>query len=280
MLTYKSPLRYPGGKAFLSPYFKDLILRNGMVDGYYAEPYCGGSGLAIELLTNEIVRRIFLNDADLRIYAFWYSIFHDTEKFLKMLWDIPISIIEWKKQRNISAMQQDTDLLNLGFSTFYLNRCNRSGIISGGPIGGYSQNGKWKLDARFSKKDLAKRIEFLANYSNRVSLSNVDALVFLKALEKNQRSNKKLLTYLDPPYYSMGDRLYMNYYVPKDHKKLARNIRLSKLKWILSYDDVPEIRQLYRGLPMICYSLMYRANLLKKGNELIVFHPEIEFQVI
>lgn len=278
MLTYKSPLRYPGGKAFLAPYFTDLIQRNGMVDGHYAEPYCGGAGLAIELLTNEIVRKIHLNDADRRIYSFWYSILYDTEEFLKLLRDTPISISEWKKQRYISTLRHDTDHLHLGFSTFYMNRCNRSGIISGGPIGGYAQNGKWKLDARFSKPELATRIEFLANYSNRISLSNVDALEFLKALERNHRPDQRLLTYLDPPYFSMGDRLYMNYYAPKDHKTLAHFIRLSKLQWVLSYDDVPEIRQLYKGFPMTYYRLMYRANLAKEGNELIVFHPDIVFQ--
>lgn len=276
MLRHKSPLRYPGGKAALAPFVTDMIVRNGLADGSYAEPYCGGAGVALELLTGEIVRTIYLNDADQRIYAFWHSILYDTERFLRLLWDTPLSVSEWKKQKEIMNRSDASDMLSTGFSTFYLNRCNRSGILSAGPIGGFRQNGKWTIAARFPKAELAKRIHSLANYSNRITLSNLDALVFLTNLEQNLQATKKMLVYLDPPYFSMGDRLYLNYYTHEDHRELAKHMHSCNLKWILSYDDVSEIRRLYQGFPIKRATLTYHANVRKKGRELMVFDPDLD----
>lgn len=273
MLRYKSPLRYPGGKATIAPFITQLMIRNGLVDGCYAEPYCGGAGVALQLLTDEIVRKIYLNDADKRIWAFWHSIFNDTDRFLKLLSDTPVSVSQWKRQREIMIGKHDSDVVALGFATFYLNRCNRSGILSAGPIGGLRQNGGWRINARFPKRDLTRRIEFLANYSHRIAISNLDALVFLTKLEKRTESTEKLLVYLDPPYYSMGDRLYLNYYTKEDHRSLATHVRASTLKWVLSYDDVSEIRTLYRGMPVRRTTLAYHANDRKMGRELMLFHP-------
>lgn len=275
MIRHKSPLRYPGGKADIAPFVTELILRNRLTDGSYAEPYCGGAGVALELLTNEIVHNIYLNDADHRIWAFWHSVLFDTERFLRLLRDTPVSIQEWKRQKEIMNLRNSRDVLLLGFSTFYLNRCNRSGILSAGPIGGFRQNGEWRIDARFPKAELAQRIEFVANYSNRITISNLDALDFLTNLEQNQQSRKQFLVYLDPPYFSMGDRLYLNYYEQEDHKQLADHMRSCSLKWMLSYDDVTEIRRLYRGLPIKRANLTYHANIRKNGRELMVFHPDI-----
>lgn len=279
MLRYKSPLRYPGGKAALAPLVAEVISRNGLADGNYAEPYCGGAGVALELVTGEIVRTIYLNDADPRIYAFWHSILYDTERFLRLLWDTPVNVSQWKRQKEI-MVRSASDMLSTGFSTFYLNRCSRSGILSAGPIGGFRQNGKWGIDARFSKAELAKRINCLANYSNRITISNLDALVFLTNLEQNLRAVKKILIYLDPPYFSMGNRLYFNYYTHEDHEELANHMRSCNLKWILSYNDVFQIRRLYQGFPMKRANLIYHANIRKKGRELLVFHPDLDSSCI
>ena len=170
----------------------------------------------------------------------------------------------------------DNDMLSVGFATFYLNRSNRSGILNAGPIGGYDQSGKWKLSARFSKKELTRRILFLSNYSHRIKLSNYDALVFLNHLEGKRQADNRLLVYLDPPYFSMGDQLYFNYYTPEDHKQLAKYIRDSNLNWILSYDNVRQIRRLYRGYPVKNTTLTYHAQAIKQGRELIVFHPDLD----
>src|SRR5690606_38605537 len=106
-------------------------------------------GLAIKLLTSGFVARISINDIDRSIYAFWISALFDTDKFCRLIEKTPINIDEWYQQREIWEEGDADDALSLGFSAFFLNRTNRSGIIEGaGPIGGYAQKGNWKIDVR------------------------------------------------------------------------------------------------------------------------------------
>jgi len=276
MNPYKSPLRYPGGKSALAPYVADLINHNNLADCTYAEAYCGGAGVALELVTREVVQKALINDADFRIYAFWRSVFQETEELLKLLHDTPVHIREWHKQKAILTDYRNHAPVIVGFAAFFLNRTNRSGILSGGPIGGYKQQGPWTLTARFSKSDLASRIEFLAQYSNRIKPSNLDALVFLRQLRHKHPAAARLFTYLDPPYYSMGDRLYLNYYSSNDHAQLARHLSNQRsLKWLLSYDDVSPIRGLYARFRMVPASIAYHLQARKIGQELMIFAPTL-----
>ncbi len=129
MGIHKTPLRYPGGKQKLTPFIREILRQNG-IRGHYVEPYAGGAGVAIELLLNEDVQCIHLNDSDLGIYAFWYSILNENERFCREILIAALTIEEWKKRREIVKQPQNHSLFELGFSTFFLNRCNRSGVIS------------------------------------------------------------------------------------------------------------------------------------------------------
>lgn len=71
-------------------------------------------------------------------------------------------------------------MLTIGFSTFFLNRTNRSGILKGGVIGGKNQEGQWKLDARYNKSDLISRIQKISKNRERIDLYNMDAIDFIK----------------------------------------------------------------------------------------------------
>jgi DNA adenine methylase len=274
-MRHYSPLRYPGGKAKLSEYIKLILKHNFLFDGYYVEPYCGGASIAFDLLLNEFVSKIIINDIDKAIYAFWHSVLYETEKLCRYIIDTPITIEQWEKHRDIYREQSmNKDLIELGFSMFFLNRTNRSGILKGGVIGGLAQNGKWKIDARFNKKDLVKRIQKIALYRDRINISNQDALVFLKKIQ--QQLPRKTLIYLDPPYYNKGKDLYLNYYNDKDHRNIAKYIkRFTSRFWIISYDDVNEIRNLYTDYPKITYKLNYSANNFYKGSEVIIFSKKL-----
>ena len=93
-----------------------------------------------------------------RIYAFWRAALWHTDAFIDKIETVKLSVAEWRRQRAIYQRGSRKSILQLGFATFYLNRCNRSGIIaSGGPIGGLDQTGKWKIDARFNRSELAQR---------------------------------------------------------------------------------------------------------------------------
>lgn len=269
-MDFVSPLRYPGGKAKVSPFVQELIIQNNLLDGRYVEPYVGGGSVALSMLFNECVSDIYINDIDRSIYAFWYSVLMESERFCRLVQDTPVNIDVWRKQRNIQAHKDTEDLLTVGFSTFFLNRTNRSGILSAGVIGGNDQTGNYKIDARYNKSDLIRRIFRIAEYSDRIHLFNLDALQLIKDLCQNLP--EKTLFYFDPPYYVKGKGLYLNHYENDDHCEIATAIKnLLKFKWIVSYDNVDFITSLYSDLRQKVFELNYSASNSGKGKEVMIF---------
>jgi DNA adenine methylase len=273
-LIHFTPLRYPGGKGKLALYIKALMKKNLLVDGEYVEPYAGGAAIALELLFHEYVQRIHINDVSRPVYSFWKSVLAHTESLSKLIVDTPLSVASWDKQKKILENAEDHDELELGFATFFLNRTNRSGILNGGIIGGRDQTGPWKIDARYNAAELSQRIKAIAGMKNRIKLTRQDALQFLKS--GTARWPEKTLIYIDPPYYVKGRDLYYDFYEPKDHAKVAILITESihRQKWIVSYDNVPAIRDLYKGSPHIVYDIGYSAaKSSKQGSEVMFFGP-------
>ena len=268
-----SPLRYPGGKGKIAKFMKQFVKANFDKLPVYVEPYAGGAELALTLLIEGYVKEVWINDKDNGIYCFWDSILNHTEEFIKKIKETKINISTWSEQKNIYNNQDKYTKLEIGFATFYLNRCNFSGVIKGGPIGGINQTGKWKLDARFNKENLIKRINKISEYKDSIMLYNQDTLELLKEHEQIFRN---FLLYLDPPYFDKGDQLYTNHYKSDDHKKIAEYVRKLKGKWIVSYDNVPEIVDLYQFVKEdkirqfnITYSVSEGRN--KKGAEIMFF---------
>lgn len=270
---FDSPLRYPGGKGRLTQYVVDLIEMNGLAGGHYVEPYAGGAGIAISLLYLEYASHIHLNDLNRSVHAFWRSVIDNPEELCKRIRDTRVTMAEWKRQKTIQSAK-DVDTLSLGFSTFFLNRTNRSGIIDGGVIGGKEQSGNWKLDARFNKSDLIKRIAKIASYAPRISVYNMDASAFISGpLKKVPRS---ALVYLDPPYYLKGDQLYENHYEHEDHKAIALLVAKIRQRWIVSYDNAEPIRKFYSAFRQQTFGLHYSAQTRYKGSEVMVFSDTLK----
>ncbi|WP_353099652.1 DNA adenine methylase [Myroides odoratus] len=269
-----SPLRYPGGKSSLYDFLKRTIKANNIVDGIYIEAFAGGAGAALKLLMLEDVYQIYLNDKDEMIYKFWYSILHQTEDFIKLVSDCELSVEEWEYRKGILQSKEQraklTDL-EIGFTTFYLNRCNRSGIIKAGMIGGNKQEGKWKLDARFNKEDLISKIRKISHYKDRIKIFNLDAVAFVKKMEKEFSKRKDILLYLDPPYVEQGQGLYNVFFTDNDHKRLASFMQKKvTLKWLVSYDDHPLIHSIYKEVSKNIFEFNYFANRTKVGRELVI----------
>lgn len=262
-----SPLRYPGGKSKLYKFFCALIQSNELYNCSYCEPYAGGAGLAIKLLTHGFVKNISLNDIDPGIYAFWKSVLRNSDNFCELIEQTPITVEEWHRQKAIWQKCDITNLLQLGFAAYFLNRTSRSGIIeNAGPIGGYKQDGIWKIDARFTKEKQILNIKYLSAFKEQIEIHNEDALSYIR----RRLTKKKSLVYLDPPYYVKGSKLYKNFYEHTDHEKIANLLRRNMDKqWVLSYDDVPQIRNLYPDFTPITYALNYSAGKKTIGHEVI-----------
>lgn len=270
--TY-TPLRYPGGKSKLGSFLAQVFTANKLVDGVYAEPYAGGAGAGLFLLFRGYATRFLLNDIDRGVVAFWRAVLNHNERFASMIEKVPITVEEWDRQKD--AYRTAPSGFDLGFAFFYLNRTNRSGIMNAGVIGGRRQTGEWRIDARFTREELSRRVRALADFRRSISVSRLDALEFLQKVARGKR-HARTLVYLDPPYFHTGQELYANFYTADDHAAIAKRLREFRLPWLLTYDDCPEIRKLYRGRQVFESEVTYSAREKTRGREIVVLGPQLK----
>ena len=251
------------------PLVTKVIQSNCCGRGHYAEPFAGGCGLALALLYGGHVSDIHINDVDTSIWALWYSILNNVEEFVSKIENTPVTVEEWQRQKTTYLRQDERDLLALGFSSFFLNRTNRSGIINGaGVIGGLKQNGPYKIGCRFNKEDIIRRVRRVAKYRSRIHLTKYDALVFLdKACCSLQPQS---FFFIDPPYLQKGASLYTNYYNRDDHEALAQKVQSMQSPWVMTYDNDPYISQLYCDRRQHRFGINYSLEIKRKGTELLI----------
>lgn len=274
MLHY-SPLRYPGGKNKLSAFVAKICIDNN-IQGHYVEPYCGGASVALFLLFEGFVKKITINDKDKSIFAFWHSVLNKTEELCNMIESVELNITEWQKQRIVQLNKKRVDLLTLGFSTFYLNRTNRSGIINAGVMGGINQDGNYLMDCRFNRDELISRIKRIAERKNQIKLYNLDAIKLIDRIQKNKQKDKTIF-YFDPPYYLKANSLYMNHYKDSNHKEVGEKIKsIQDIKWIVSYDNVPEIQMIYSECEKKEFSFKHTAYQIREGHEVLFLSSNIK----
>lgn len=263
-----TPLRYPGGKTKNYDFVKTILDANDL-HGTYIEPFAGGAGLAIKLLLHDDVQRIVINDSDRAIYSFWKCVLEHTEDLCSFINTVPLTYDEWEKQRYIYMNNDKFDELELGKATFYLNRTNVSGVIKGGLIGGNNQIGNYKMDARFNRKNLIKKIQRISLYKDRIDLYSYDVFeLFGSGVLNKYRSS---IINFDPPYVKKGSQLYMNYFTNEDHIRLRKIIGKLHRKWIVTYDDCILVEDLYKNYRKSYIDIRYSIKESKRTNELVFF---------
>jgi DNA adenine methylase len=247
-----------------------LILENELLGIRYVEPYAGGASVALSLLFEDYVSSVVINDLNRGVYALWLAVLTDTDRLCELVQTVPVTVDEWQRQREIAFSHNSSDL-ERGFATFFLNRTNRSGIVSGGVIGGLDQIGRWKIDARFPRDELIRRIRKVARFRSRITLTCEDTL----ALLGRARPDNSSLYFLDPPYYDRGHRLYDNFYSHGDHVTIRDAILKLNSVWVVSYDAAKPILQMYSDYQSLRYTLAYSANARLFGSEVMFFSPSL-----
>lgn len=273
MANTVTPLRYPGGKSTLANFVKSLISQNALWDCEYVEPFCGGAGIAMELLRTEFASSVRINDVDPAIHCFWMAVINDTDELCARISKVRISIPVWRRQRAILQNPSDHSIVDVGFAAFFLNRANRSGILTAGPIGGLEQTGAWLMDARFNRTRLITTIVEIAAFRNRIRVHSEDAAQFLRT--SDAWATRQSLVYLDPPYVVQGKRLYRNSYTEEDHTLIAETVETLSCPWLVSYDNVPLIRKLYKKHRSLTYGIGYSANERTTGREIMIFSSDL-----
>lgn len=264
-----SPLRYPGGKTQIAPFVQQVLDKNNWLGGVYCEPFAGGCGIAWDLLLNNHVSKVVINDISPAIYSFWHSVLEETDRLCERIERTDITIDEWYRQKDVL---KNAELgFDLGYAAFFLNRVNRSGILTAGVIGGKAQNGSYKLDCRFNKFDLIKKIKAISARGEDILLTNLDANDFLRDVVPELKGD--VFINIDPPYYNKGKELYQNFFKHEDHVELFNTISNIEQPWMLTYDNTPEIIELYMGFEPSPFSLNYSAQVKRKGSEVVCYSP-------
>lgn len=247
---YVSPLRYPGGKRRLAPIIADLVTRGGARPSLFIEPFAGGASVSISMLEADCVDAIALADADRLVAAFWRVVFSpEAEALADKVFHSKPTLEEWKRHKT----SEPASVLDDAFKCIFLNRTSFSGSLHrhAGPIGGLSQKGRYKIDSRFNREKLARRIVELSSLRERVRFVRCEGysetMAAIAAL--GHAGSASVLWYLDPPFFAKADTLYRRSFAPEDHNALAGAIATMPGNWVLSYDDHPQARSLYRTHP-------------------------------
>ena len=276
-MAFLSPLRYPGGKGLLLDFMSSMIQDTMRGETRYVEPFAGGAAVALGLLSRKIVDRVTIGDLDPAVAAFWRSAFYRSEEFTERIRECDVTIDAWHEHWDTLKSDDVQDEIQLGFAAFFLNRTNRSGILRARPIGGLAQNGDWKLDCRFNKDDLIRRIRYLAKFRHRVDIYEGDACKLLVNLR--EINSERLFIYADPPYLMKSADLYLDEMSFDAHVSFARRLQHHFRYWMVSYDQDHRVGdQLFPSKRMVEFSIRHSASRAHLGSEVAVFSDDCSYE--
>lgn len=275
-----SLLRYPGGKRKIIPLLTEIILKNNTDIKLFVEPFAGGASASIAMLQSGVVEEIALADKDDLVASLWRVVFSKEASILAdMIANAMVNISIWRSLKN----GYHSDNIGKAYKCLFLNRTSFSGILhkSAGPIGGIGQNNKYKIDCRFNRTILAKRILELSEFRDRVRFvraqNYIKTIADIKRTRMAQKSDSHIFWYLDPPFFEKANKLYNYSFSFEDHRRLKEEIFRSSFpgKWIMSYDDTLKARQMYGKYEGFCrVNLSYNARIDTKerltSSEIIV----------
>ncbi len=273
-VRYLSPLRYPGAKAKLTPLIA-LMIERAIAAGRLqrpltlVEPFAGGAATSLRLLTDGVVDHAIIADADPLVASFWIEAATNPTSLIEAMTDEVSRYVVAGGQRAVdrwdywhnwdpSPGEDPSTIQRLrAMKCLFLNRTTFSGILHGnaGPIGGRAQTSDYKIGCRFNAKALAARINWVAHLHNIGRLATPKLARWQDSMNEaaDQFEPSHTIAYLDPPYVEKSARLYKTGFSKRfenpdrweglnEHEELAAHLRTTAtIRWILSYDDHPEL---------------------------------------
>ncbi|OKH19463.1 modification methylase [Hydrococcus rivularis NIES-593] len=266
MSSIKSPLRYPGGK---SRAINKIIPHIPLNITEYREPFVGGGSvfLAIKQLFGARIKLYWINDLNYDLCCFWTYARDELESLVDAVTKIKHKYTDGRELFNYYT-REDLKLSNFDRAVrfFVLNRITFSGTVDSG---GYSQQA---FERRFTDSSI-DRLRKLSSclLSTHITASDYEKLLF--------QDGDGVFIFLDPPYFSAKkSKLYGikgALHTSFDHQRFATNMRKCQHRWLITYDDSPEIRELFSFAKIAEWTLQYGMNNYKQefaaeGQELLI----------
>jgi DNA adenine methylase len=288
-----SLLRYPGGKAkLLRPILFELLRVDRRCE--YREAFLGGGAAAMGYLAaNPGAQKIWLNDKDPGIASLWTAVMwhpEDLKERIRGFQPTPKAFFEIRERlRSVKTMTTRRDeIVQVGFEKLAINRMSYSGLseMAGSPMGGREPKSDAAIRSRWNPDRLCATVDAL---HKRLAVCDVrhGACTSFDFGQMIQEDSCPSVIYLDPPYYEKGNQLYQYGFTRDDHERLAGLLRTTKHHWVLSYDDCPEIRELYgwanvQVLDKVGYSITPRKDkatgkrVSQTKRELLILNDEFQ----
>ncbi len=258
-----SPLRYPGSKRKLFNYLERVLDYNNLSPQVLIEPFAGGGSIFLNFLSRHTKGKAVISDKDELVYSFWKTLFSEPEYLISFIKKTKVNLKNFGHYKYISSHTVKFNRKKLAEACLFLNRTSFSGILnnSAGPIGGREQKSIYKINCRFGRKNLIRKIRNISVFKNRVVVLPFDWEESIKyVFSKKKYKQAELLFYFDPPFYRKADQLYRYHFDITSHKNLRNKLIKLKQPWILSYDRASEIKNLYAGFKKVNVSMPYSIN--------------------
>lgn len=249
-IKYLSPLRYPGSKKKIVAYLIKIINSNKLNPHMLVEPFVGGGSVMLNFLITKVVQKAIIADKDKLIYSFWYVVFNNPKCLVNFIKRVAVSVNNFYKFKSIAKNYKKYDKETLAKACLFLNRTSFSGMLADrvGPLGGKEQKSRYKIDCRFNKVRIIEKINLISAFRKSVTVLPHDwrkTIEYAVDWAKRKKKTADLFFYFDPPFYNKADDLYRFWFDINEHKAFYTAISRLKHKWVLSYDNAPEIKKMY-----------------------------------
>jgi DNA adenine methylase len=234
-------LPYPGSKwRFRAPILARLARHKDWVQ--FREPFVGSGAISIAMLVSQ-PRPTWVNDVDVGIYCLWKSLRDHPDLLRRRVRDFVPSLEAFDQLkaylRSTPIGACDHDIVHAGFCKLALHCLSFSAIGLSGPKGGH---GGRHIGKKWAPQHLSDNIARLQHYVDHIKITTTDYSELIAD------ASVPCLLYLDPPYWVAGPQLYRHCFAQaQDHVELAQRLQHAPHPWVLSYDDCPQIRRLYKG---------------------------------
>lgn len=243
-----SPLRYPGSKRRLGGYIKKIIKQNNLRPSLLVEPFAGGASVALQLLNDRVVEKVGIIDLDPLLASFWKIVFREPEWLIKQIETVEVTLEKWNEFKAL----QPKNCKEEAMKCLFLNRTSFSGLLTPevGPIGGREQKSEYKIDCRFPRETLIKRVRMAAELSDKVAFVwKADWKNAMQRIRDKQQQHclpEDTFWYFDPPYLEKAEQLYTYHFRQRSHSRLRDVILELNDPWVLSYDSAKKFGELYK----------------------------------